>query len=556
MTWLEQRSDSPEQCGVLAVFAGRRAHLRSFARMWLSREDTELLAVELDPAAIPWCPQRAECACAVFVGRVPRSSFMQGWLRNQRKHGWRLFYWEGQVSRVPVALDLAGTRVPRGPYLRWHYRSANGGFERPEPGYLLVVDREGPLKLKMHGDFMNFFALYSLVGHDAVGLKGLGPRIAAEATPEDAPPYMLPIRLQAKLEGRTPDNAAYTLARLQRRITELQEQAEYVQWWTEEHPEVYMHVYPERQSRIGAGSVWELRDWFWRAGDAVLRQFEHCRVVVEGLGPLHLVRPADLTGMPDAALPRSAYRLQLDQHWWEKPWRGSRRAVFVSCGLELWPPPPRNNAHLENLMAEKLWEGASQEETLVVLERPGSKGQREVFRFTAAGFRSLSGQAQALNFQLAQARAERDPAAENADGVSRVLGSVQDDLDRRFQGLRAALEQQIEALWSGDRAELDRYHDQVRQALEELEGLKRRLQDVARFRQTHRTEWVQFRDAVLALDRMTVPEEANALRGEIARLDEIRARLIESWQDESGASRRAAAAELQQLAGNVFRLQV
>jgi hypothetical protein len=481
---------APEAYHLLAIFTGEQQRFDSFVKdVWLNwRGDLDLLAATLPPATLPWASNHngtPPCAYAVSVGRLPAYYLVGWWIQSPAE--WQLFY-SRRSKKVDEASEpeVEGEVVPRGLYLPWGCEADS----RPEPASGAVLLLYDGNRLELPSDqFRNLFAFHE---RQAVFLESQRSVAIAES-PTNSEPYKLPLRLVKELEHQRPTNPQETVFRLQRKLNDIQEQLDTLLWWCEQ-PEVPVHlnVYPEIQDRQ-PGSAWDLRDWFTSAPDHALKQFRHIRLVVDQIGAaLHLVLPADFNRLPTANLPRPIYRLSLDWRWQRKG-----RHVFVPEGFELWPPPPNHNEHIEALMAKCLWDGADQKDTLVLLRTP----EGEEYRFAVSGFQPLENQTQALNIQVAIDRAERNRNLEKTNGMEGLLTQVRKDITARIGNHATEMQLLLDSLWAGDRADLGRYREQVRDALNQVQDIREWQRKINNFTNTDWQTWSAFRQEVSRLDQ-------------------------------------------------------
>ena len=142
--------------------------------------------------------------------------------------------------------------------------------------------------------------------------------------------------------------------RVRTRINQLLEQAASLEWQLGEREVVsYAYLYLELpEERQGAGTHWDVRNWYLTASDQAVSEYVHARVNLGPLGIFHVVRPKDLLRAPASTLPRPAFRLMVDRRWYR-----FNRLVYVSEHQELRPAPPESNQHVRELLERSLWEG-------------------------------------------------------------------------------------------------------------------------------------------------------------------------------------------------------
>ena len=233
---------------------------------------------------------------------------------------------------------------------------------------------------------------------------------------DKAPMFQLPLRLVPSDRLRAPDSAERVASRLKKEINSLTERLETMLWWMEkDEPEVWMHIYPETDGRAaGVGRPTSsigsqappTRPW-----DNSSTPASSSRT----LGALHILVPADCNRVPTSNPPPAMVRLKLDPKWKRKG-----RDLYLPPNLQLWPPPPRNNAHAEKLLADSLWENESQQMPLAIIEIR----RKEYRRFVVEGFKPLREQAGELNVQIGIKWSQRKFSGESPDFLKEILENV------------------------------------------------------------------------------------------------------------------------------------
>ncbi|MEE8524853.1 MAG: hypothetical protein V3T72_13035 [Thermoanaerobaculia bacterium] len=523
-TW----SGEPAAYRLMAIFVGDRGALDEFLNVWLLwAGGLELMhaPVHLHPALAGGSEATAE---AITIARVP-SYFLIGWWLDRPQH-WRLFY-------QPLASEdggAGGGLVVDG--LFWPWGKEPGGDRPADGGAALVVGDGVEVRLPEIGEFRNLFE--SLPTEFA--FQGPVDRVAAGAGNDPAGgPFELGVRLIEETPHRRPTNSQDELKRLRRKIHQLEEQAATLDWWIEEAaPPVEMMIYRETESwRESRGTHWDLRAWFVSAPDQDIRKLHHQRVVVESLGALHLIVPAHFEHPQIVNLPPPAFRLRLDPRW-----RQFGRRLFVDDRYRLYPPPPQSNRNLVDILAQALWgESASADEALVIL----NLGER-VHRFLVDGFAPLATRIRELNLQVAIERGRRLEGEEKRDGLEQVVERVHGELLDGLESHAAAMREQLDALWgAGGVADLDRYRQQVKEALDRVQAQRVRIREIDAWRdeirgfhdQDRRT-WESFRREVLTFDRQLLPSSRRQeVRAVLDSLDALREVVGSLWDDDKVAAR-------------------
>jgi hypothetical protein len=541
----------PDAYHLLALYAGSERRFERFVQFWFDhRGDLDVLAARL-PAeflrAAGCGPAVTAAGYAVSFGLLPEYHLL-GWLLRQPQ--WRVYY----SPRPPHAAErIRGEVQPEGAYFPWSRRpqSLPAWPDRP----VLHRDDGQPLDLvQASGRFVNLFKLLGAAQPQMLGPDGPARPQRAQPEPEPSRSYTIPLRLVECGEGERPVNPSQTIQRLQEEINNLNEQLELLRWWmVAPQVSVRLYAYPETGEQT-PGSAWDLRDWFSRASDRALREFEHTRVIVsppegapagEQLPPLHLVVPVDLTREPRANLPPPAYRLDLDYRWHQKG-----RRLFTPAGWELTPPPPWDNPHVEKLMADCLWGPENQHETLVVLRtREGAE-----YRFNAGGWRPLREQIRTLNIQVVTQRAAGEWREVQLRELDEAAEQIRVNVEDAFAACRQQMRACLDEIWSGPRADVDHHRLQVNEALQIVREIGALQTRIAAFRKEEHQLWSQFRQEVLELDLDLIPRRASRLRGELGELDRLRGQVAELCMEDRRQDPRQVAAALRRLADRLQTL--
>jgi hypothetical protein len=536
----------PENCHVLAIFKGQKEYFENFVQVWLRLHgDLELYAISIDPQKLPWGEKTKEAriiANVVSPMKRPAYHLIDWW---QRRADWQLLYRALPVGKWENAIGPNG--VLPGTYLPWGREADRDILDNGR--IRLILNQDKALLLPKEKAFENLFNLYPPNHIFQIGCDGpqKSEKVKME-TSEDVPSYVLTLSLIKKLAHQRPTNPEHEAKRLQHQINDLQERVDMLLWWGEQSEvEVRMYVYPEIDylRSGGTGTAWKLRDWFVRAPDEAIGQFHHKRVVVDPLGPLHLVIPKDFRREPKASPPKALYELILDREWWK---RG--RQLFVPKNWELWPPPPSSNKHVAEMLEKCLWEKSDPAVDAIVLIRTVDKKE---YRFAVNGFKPLENQMEALNIQIMFIHAERNQRKENnhpVEVITELLKRICEQTKDVIQSHANEMEKLLKDIWSGPRADLDSHRKKLRESLNLVEKNRNLRKELKKIDKNNYELWSMFRNEVLLLDREFLPINRN-IKSKLSILDGLREELIRIGGNSTPEKRNNVVEKFHEFAKNI-----
>jgi hypothetical protein len=157
----------------------------------------------------------------------------------------------------------------------------------------------------------------------------------------------------------------------------------------------------------------------------------------------------------------------------------------------------------------------------------------------------------ALNIQVAIEHARRGPSAVGGSATKEVFTRVQKELQQQLNQHTAQMRQELETLWSGERADLEKHREQVRKLLKLVNGLRRWQQTIQQFRATEWGTWTAFVTEVLLRDRELLPESAKTLRQFLADLDAFRTGMVDLAAVDNPQQRSQLATTLRRIASQI-----
>ena len=523
-TQLQPWKSPPRKVELLAVYFGPRPGLEQFVKLWQDvGGDVNLLA-----RRISGTNEDGEKVhgCAIFIEQLPALYSVIDWAIV--RPSWRLYYRRRNNDN--------------GVFWPWGLEPQELGKLSPN-GKLQIHDGRKLFQLPPLQEFDHFFAAYADRVPLMMGRGGTEFRSAMSAKAADTRAYVLRMGLQDEDPTRHVTNPDALMVRLQDEVKRLEEQIDVLRTWKVEPVRAQVFLYPETENYHDPGSVWRLRDWYIRASDAAIGKFNHCRVVVKDLGPMHVVLPKDLDKDPEVNLPPPRHQVVLDPHW-----RRKGRTVFVQKGCELRPAPPNSNKHVENLLANCLWDGAEASRALIVLKCKVENTER-IVRFDLPNTQSLTSQTKTLNIQSGIQHADRLTGEERADGLHPIVARIHAELQGKIAAGVKAIEDLLRNQWERRQNDLDRYRQLASEAivyLQDIETWRKQFHDL---REKEFDDWRTFRRAMLELDRELAPTDET--REEIEAFDGLRESLPNLWVSDSHAARQRFAEQLRELADRI-----
>jgi uncharacterized OsmC-like protein len=531
----------PESARLLVVFSGTRAQFRAGLSAWLRhRGSLDLFGASLpSETKLPW-PAGKE-TWLLSVGTLPDYGMLGWWLR--RAPEWSVFYQpdNGNGDNAQDYAELGGCFLP------WGFTRAQQKPDFIEPAVLWHASG----KLRLPEELGNAFDEF-----DKKEALDFAARAAAAAKSDGGPvpeTDCFELRL-ADAVDREPSNPRSELDRLRKKIREMEEQAETLDWLARDQaPDVFLWVYLELDSALfGVGTHWDLRNWFLSASAEAVAEFTHARIEVKGLGKLHILRPEELSRPVRSAPPEPAWKLRLD-----KAWRREGSKVFVPEGLELRPAPPLRNPHVVNLLREALWQDCDPGAEILLLVRDKNRDFR--FSVRAQEFQKLSTRVDELNRHVALETLRRGQAGPNP--MELVLASIRAQLEDRLKAHTDRMMTLLDDTWIRQKADIDVERERVTQAELNMyaihassEEIRRLHSEIAALGAKEWEVWTKVVSGILHADRGLLPAERGDLREWLRRLDELRADMADWWRPgRDEAARGEVARRLFELANEVRR---
>lgn len=199
------------------------------------------------------------------------------------------------------------------------------------------------------------------------------------------------------------------------------------------------------------------------------------------------------------------------------------------------------------MLANCLWEGVESNATLVLLH---TEEQDIRFGVSRSAFKPLASQINALSFAVKLQLRNGQPDQSFADFTAGVTDEMPKHVDQHLERFVGNVRELLDALWSSERSDMNRYAREVHEALEQvgkIENFKRRVNEM---QQQEFTTWASFVTTVLQLDHEVIPQ-GSSVKSRVVNLDSVRQQLTQLWHNESVETRRQIAQALRGLADNV-----
>ena len=482
-------SSKPEHCGFACILdVSEPASLQEFLHTWVHSAGTLDL-----PAA--WMPasRSGERRLVVWPHSVPPDVLLY-WLE---RRDWQVF-WRHRAGDISDSLHAH-------PFFAYGYDVASPN-ETAKRGYAYWPDGR---TLELPSTPEN---LFDLISSDSLSFLTPGINRERPRAPlvSASPGHLLQIELVEHFDDAQTVNLQYELSRLRKRMRELGNQIEVLEWQAADAtPPVELRVYRETEmDEMGAGTHWALRRWFVSAPEDDIASFLHARVAVQGLADcqaLHLVSFRNTVTPPPVAVPPAAYMLHLDVDW-----RRRGRWVYVPRGWQLRPAPPHKHERLAELLERALW--ANQDPSnLTLLFLPAREGgEHSRLAVSKERFAPLRDHIDELNFAVAANPKLCEPAAST---VERILHSNREELEQKLQTHIAQMRGLLDNIWAGEQADMAAQRNQLAAGIriaaeirQKLGSLQQTRDQVAKLSSQHWKTWTEFVDLVLAKDREMFPE--------------------------------------------------